>query len=149
QSWGVFAPQPGTQDGWYVIVGKLKDGREVNLFTGGRPLDEVEIYKEPGWEKPAHVSGMYENTRWRKFLINLYIRSRDPRLTDPFLKLRDYFADYLCREWDARHAGGEGLAVIEMYFMAKENPPPDAPPPVPTKDLLIRWDCVRRRPILD
>jgi hypothetical protein len=149
QSWGVFAPQPGTQDGWYVIVGKLKDGREVNLFTGGRPLTEVDINKEPSWDKPAVISAMYVNTRWRKYFTNLYLREKNPQLPDPFLQLRPYFADYLCREWDALHPGNEGLAVIELYFMAKENGPPDAPPTVPKKDLLIRWDCTHRRPTSD
>jgi hypothetical protein len=149
QSWGVFAPKPGTQDGWFVIVGKLKNGREVNLFTGGRPLDGVKIGEETSWDKPALVSAMYVNTRWRKYLINLYIRSKNPQRPDDFAQLRPYFADYLCREWNARHAGHEGLAVLEMYFMAKENVPPDVPPPVPTKDLLLRWDCVHRQPAAD
>jgi hypothetical protein len=146
QSWGVFAPQPGTEDGWFVIVGKLKDGREVNLFTGGRPLDEVKI-EPPSWEKPALVSAMYVNTRWRKYLINLYLRSKDPRFADPYGQLRPYFADYLSREWNAGHSGNEELASLEIYLMAKTNGPPDTPPPVPVKDLLLRWDCVHRKPI--
>lgn len=122
QSWGVFAPQPGTLDGWYVIVGTLKNGRQADLFTGGYPLDDVPIVEAippSSWEKPGLISAEYANSRWRKYLINLY--------GDLHVQLRPYYVDYLCREWDARHPGGEQLALIEMYFMAERTNPPDTP----------------------
>jgi hypothetical protein len=140
QSWGVFAPQPGTLDGWYVIVGTLKNGRQANLFTGGYPLDGVEIVDAippSSWEKPELISAEYANSRWRKYLINLY--------GDLHMQLRPYYVDYLCREWNARHSGGEELALIEMYFMAERTNPPDTPYIPPEKWLLIRFDCTRRK----
>jgi hypothetical protein len=32
QYWGMFAPSPSKEDGWYVIPGELRDGQKVDLM---------------------------------------------------------------------------------------------------------------------
>ncbi|NEP42847.1 MAG: hypothetical protein F6K35_27925 [Okeania sp. SIO2H7] len=55
QRWGMFAPYPSREDGWYVIPGKLKNGKKIDLFKNGQPVI---------WDKPLLVSSTYPNLRW-------------------------------------------------------------------------------------
>ncbi|HXV28005.1 MAG TPA: HTTM domain-containing protein, partial [bacterium] len=114
QGWGMFSP-PMTDDGWYVIPGKLKNGKEIDLFKGGAPLS---------WEKPAVVRTTYKNERWRKYMMNLWYGSNaDYRL---------YYGRYLCRDWNSRHQGDEQLDSFKIYFMREDTlPDKKTAPPVP------------------
>jgi hypothetical protein len=141
QGWGVFAPNPGTYDGWYVIVGTLKNGEKVNLFTGGRPLDEVKIGAPIRWEKPDLVSETYVNSRWRKFFLNMS--------GTRYENLWPYFADYLCREWDARHQGPEELVWVDVFFMEEITLPPGQPYPEAPKRWKIHYPCPSKHQALD
>src|SRR5690606_25905088 len=38
QSWEVFSPHPSSKDGWLMVVATLRDGAQVDLFRGGRPV---------------------------------------------------------------------------------------------------------------
>ncbi|HZT83047.1 MAG TPA: HTTM domain-containing protein [Gemmataceae bacterium] len=134
QKWGMFAPFPSTEDGWYVIEGELEDGRTVDLFRGGGPVR---------WDKPARVAADYPNERWRKYLMNLWLKEHEAH--------RPRFAAYLESKWNASHGVGEQLRAVRIYYMLEmtrpnqppapvekvllwEHPPPDAeamPPPLP------------------
>jgi hypothetical protein len=122
QYWGMFAPFPLKEDGWYVVVGRLKDGREVDLFQDGRPVS---------WDKPARVAGMYKNEHWRKYLMNLYLAD--------YSDYRPPYAAYLCRQWNARHAGDEQVERVAIYFMVEVTLPDGEAPP--EKALLCAHDC--------
>ncbi|HET6347414.1 MAG TPA: HTTM domain-containing protein, partial [Myxococcota bacterium] len=65
QDWGMFAPYPSKEDGWYVLQGKLDDGTVVDVY---RHLEEA-----PSWEKPEVVSDMYSNQRWSKYMMNIWL----------------------------------------------------------------------------
>jgi hypothetical protein len=122
QSWGMFAPHPLDAGGWYVVVGELRNGTEVDLFRDGAPVL---------WGKPLLVSATYRNERWRKYLINLMDAGHAGD--------RPHYARYLWREWDRRHAGDEQLAGVKIYFMLEPTRPNSAPPP-PQRVLL--YECL-------
>jgi predicted DCC family thiol-disulfide oxidoreductase YuxK len=123
QSWDMFAPYPLKEDGWYVIPGKLKNGTEVDLFREGKPVS---------WAKPQLVSATFKNFRWRKYMMNLW---------RPYYKnQRVYYAQYLCRDWNARHQGTSQLAELEIYFML-EITLPDYEYSTPQKILMLKHSC--------
>ena len=82
QSWGMFAPYPLRDDGWFVMPGTLANGREVDLWSPDKPLTD---------DKPD-VAAFYPNERWRKYLFNLWLKQYSAG-RPPFLK-------WLRRRWD-------------------------------------------------
>jgi hypothetical protein len=106
QMWGMFAPYPSKDDGWYVTVGTLADGRQVDLFRDGAAVS---------WDKPELVSATYRNTRWRKYLLNLWQKDHASH--------RSLYASYLCRDWNSRHGDGERVERVEIYYMLKVTQP--------------------------
>ncbi len=111
QSWGMFAPYPVKDDGWFVVEGTLKDGTKVDV----RSLEKVPA----SFEKPELVSRTYPNQRWRKYMMNLWQVS--------FKEHRLHYARYLCRSWNARHANASQLDEFHIYYM-KELTLPDYRP---------------------
>ncbi|MCC6537553.1 MAG: HTTM domain-containing protein [Bryobacterales bacterium] len=118
QRWDMFAPYPLKDDGWYLIPGKLKNGEDVDLATGGGVVFR---------DKPDDVAAHYRTQRWRKYLINLWAAENSG--------YRVHFARYLCRSWNDAHAGGEVLDSLDLVFMREETPPMGHPfrSPVPTR----------------
>lgn len=107
QYWSMFAPYPMKNDGWYVIVGQLKNGKEVDLFLHN---------KKVSWEKPKDVSETYPNQRWRKYMMNLRKKKKkDHRL---------YFGKFVCRDWNRHHRGKEKLETFQIYFMEERTTDP-------------------------
>jgi hypothetical protein len=101
QSWGMFAPRPNRDDGWYVVVGKQKDGNEVDPFRRG-PVS---------WEEPESITALYPDIRWAVYAL---------ALTRPINQAYlPYFADYLGRRWNSGHQGGEAVKSIEVYYMLR------------------------------
>ena len=104
QTWEMFAPFPAKDDGWYVIPGRLKNGRQIDLQRGGQEIN---------WEKPKYIALTIKNHRWRKFF--------------ELLKKRDYlvpgYASYLCRNWNRSHAGNERLEELEIVFLLEWTRP--------------------------
>jgi hypothetical protein len=109
QSWSIFAPNAPRDDGWHVIVGKLKNGTEVDVLRGGGSV---------GWEKPtiAQRNALYQTMQWRTYFINLNRAIGR--------KLYPYYGQYLCREWNARHGEDQQLESLEIFFMSERTVPP-------------------------
>lgn len=103
QYWGMFAPHPIADDGWYVVPGRLRSGRAVDAYRRG-PLS---------WEKPARVSAMYPSERWRKYMMIL--TSRGARRNLPF------FSDYLCRRWNRADRASDPLVNLRVVFMGERT----------------------------
>jgi hypothetical protein len=95
QNWGMFAPYPSKEDGWYVTEGKLGDGRLVDVYA--------QTIGAPSWEKPALVSAMYKNQRWSKYFMNIWLAANS--------EYRLYFGQWLCRAWN----GDEGYGRDRLY----------------------------------
>jgi hypothetical protein len=120
QMWNMYAPFPLKEDGWYVVEGTRVDGTRVDVLHGGGPVR---------WEKPELVSECFPNERWRKYLLNLWYAGNAAH--------RPYYADYLLRDWNDRHAGKERMESLEIYFML-EVTLPDYQVPRPQKVLLCK-----------
>ena len=123
QMWGMFAPKPATDDGWYVIPARLRNGTEVDLFTNGAPVT---------WAKPQDVASTYRNQRWRKYLRNMWEREHATH--------RLYFSQHLCRTWNAEHHSQATLETFQIFYM-KEETLPNGVIAAPEKVLLWNHRC--------
>lgn len=106
QMWSMFAPYPSTSDGWWVIVGTLEDGREIDLFNH---RDIVTF------EKPAYVAAQYPTQRWRKFL-DVVSRHNNPALND---RVAEYFA----RRYNEAHPEGPRVVASEPIYVQERTRP--------------------------
>jgi hypothetical protein len=132
QGWGMFAPKPFTQPGWYVFPGKLKNGKEVDLFLG-----DSTIGKPIRWGKPESlVSHLFPNERWRRYLMNLWARDYSDQ--------RPVYCRFLCREWNRTHTGGEQLSSFKLYYVVEETLP-DYIQANPQPMQMIEWRCDERQ----
>jgi hypothetical protein len=124
QTWNMFAPKPLSDDGWYVISGRLADGSEVDLFQswGG-----IVSYK-----KPECVSCTYSNQRWQKYMMNLK--------NDGFKKYRLYYGKYLCSRWNFGVEETKRLQFIEINYMRERTLPDYKTAPV-EKIMLWQHSC--------
>jgi len=104
QVWNMFAPFPAKDDGWYVIPGKLRNGRVVDLFRGENAVS---------FSKPTYASLEYKNHRWRKYIE--LVRKRE--------LLQPVYARYLCGQWNQRHSGGETLEELEIIYVLEWTQP--------------------------
>ncbi len=112
QYWGMFAPSPSREDGWYVIPGNLRDGQRTDLMSVTR--DDYGLHKV-SWKKPQDVNATFKNEHWRKYMENLYSQQHaDQRL---------YFGQYICRQWNARHKGAEQLETFKITYMLEMTQP--------------------------
>jgi hypothetical protein len=112
QYWGMFAPSPSKEDGWYVIPGELRDGRKVNLMPITR--DDYGMHRV-SYEKPQDIPATYKNEHWRKYLENIYNQDHaDQRL---------YFGQYICRQWNAHHTGADTLETFRIIYMLEMTLP--------------------------
>jgi hypothetical protein len=106
QYWGMFAPSPTKEDGWYVIPGELRGGQEVDLMPITR--DDYGAH-QVSYEKPQDVRATFKNEHWRKYLENIY--------NQDFADQRLYFGQYICRQWNARHTGEQTLETFRIIYM--------------------------------
>ncbi len=121
QRWDMFSPYPMTDDGWYVIEAHQLNGQTLDLMTA-EPVT---------WDKPELVSAMYADTRWRKYMTNLWYRDNaDARL---------YFGKYLTRQWNNAHEGDERIERFTIYYMLEETT--DDGPAKPQKVIVWSHDC--------
>ena len=127
QRWDMFAPNPLTYDGWYVIEGHLRSGRTVNVMHPERPVT---------FEQPESIADQYKNERWRKYLMNLSLNENaDYRL---------YYGRYLCRSWNLQRSMYDPRLLVnfDIYFMAHQNSI-SHPPTGFSKDLLWHHECFK------
>ena len=116
QWWGLFRG-PSRKDGWHVIVGKLRDGTQVNLLNPDRAIS---------WEKPELVIAIHKNHRWNRYFRSLWFKE-------------DY-ARYLCRRWNEMHTGKKQLASLEIYYLRETNYR-NRRVSQPEKELLFSYTC--------
>jgi hypothetical protein len=79
-SWKLFAPDPPTTDGWFVVDADLESGETVDAYP----------HADTGLDRPPDVAATYPNARWRKYLSE--VRGGETE--------RRAFAAYLCRSTD-------------------------------------------------
>ena len=127
QRWDMFAPNPLTYDGWYVIEGKLRDGSSANVLHPEQPVS---------YDKPADIADQYKNERWRKYMMNLS--------QGMYADYRLYYGRYLCRSWNTgRWPSDPGVLVsFDIYFMGRQNSITNPNRPY-SKDLLWHHECFK------
>jgi uncharacterized membrane protein YphA (DoxX/SURF4 family) len=103
QHWGMFAPFPMKHDGWFIISGKLKDGRTIDLRTE-HPVTDV---------KPKLISNTIPNARWSRYLHHVYETDHD--------YWKKYFAHYVYKKWNSSHRGNMQVESVNIYFWDKFN----------------------------
>lgn len=129
QYWGMFAPSPSKEDGWYVVPGTLRGGQQTDLMSVTR--DDYGLH-EVSWEKPQDVTSTYKNEHWRKYLENIWLQQHAGQ--------RLHFGRYICREWNARHGGSEQLRTFRITYMLEQTLP-NYQRPSPQKVVLWEHDC--------
>lgn len=113
QQFGMFAPTPLTEDGWYVISATLDDGRQVDIFKDGPMLTDKTLYPV-SYEKPADVSKGYPDQRWQKYLMNISeAKNSEYRLA---------YGKYLCRTWNKKHTDAETLIKFNIEYIIEKTP---------------------------
>ncbi len=127
QSWGMYAPYPSKDDGWFVIPGTLRGEEQVDLMGVARGDFTL---RQVSWEKPQYVANTYKNEPWRKYFESILSYSDQ----------RPHFGRYICREWNARHTGSEELMTFQIVFML-EKTLPDYQNSTPQKKVLRNHDC--------
>lgn len=123
QNWKMFAPSPIRVYSWYVVVGKLSDGREIDLWTGNIV----------NWEKPKTPIPWQENYRWRTYMK--YLGSDKQR------SLRPYFSNYICRKWNEDDSSGVAVQDLTVYRL-DERISLDGSPQEIQKTMLWQQSCV-------
>jgi hypothetical protein len=116
QFWGLFAPRPFREDGWFVGAGVLKSGATVNLLEPQRPYPP---------ERPLLLSTQFKNQRWRRYFQSMWARD-NPNWATRFLEKR-------AQEW-AQEMGHlhKDDPVVHSYliFVQEYSQPPGAPPTI-------------------
>jgi predicted DCC family thiol-disulfide oxidoreductase YuxK len=97
QAWRMFAPSPPRASEWYVVVGKLRDGSEIDLFTHHRV----------SWDKPENIVPWMKKNGWREYLRHLG--------GERYPALRPYFARYVCYSWNKAHDDGQRVDEVTVY----------------------------------
>jgi hypothetical protein len=117
QDWRLFAVPPA-RSGWITIPGRLRDGREVDLFSAGGPAPSGSPERLAVAEtRPSHPARSFRNDRWRLYLARaVYGTNADRQLL--------LYGRYLCREWNAARDGPEQLETFEIVFHVRPLVPP-------------------------
>lgn len=104
QQWSMFAPYPSRNSGWYVVVGTLNDGTQVDLY---RHVVLGEKLAQVSWERPDPIVRTFHGQRWRKYMMSLRKRAKKDS--------RPLFCKYLARQWK-REFPLRPLEMVELYF---------------------------------
>lgn len=102
QIWNPFSPSPPKASEWYVITGRLKDTRTVDLLRNDY---------NPSFEPTREH---FANYRWRKYFE---IVGKPTNLD----RLRDY-ARYACRAWNRRHKDSEQVIDLSIFWLILDTP---------------------------
>jgi hypothetical protein len=125
QYWGMFAPSVFKDDGWFVMLGKTVNGKQIDLHNPDKPVS---------YDKPAVVAGFFKDDRWRKYHENiLFVNNAHYRL---------YYCAYLTNQWNRRQKDpGKRIPNLQIIYM-KEVTQPDYKPATPVKELLFECNTV-------
>lgn len=101
QGWGVFG-HPPRRDRWFVYQARLKNGKSIDLLSGGSAILE---------QKPALSSRQFSNHRWRKLHLRI--------CSDNCAPYRQPMAEYFVRQWNATHGADEQVVRLDFYTYAQ------------------------------
>jgi hypothetical protein len=117
QNWGMFAPGVFKEDGWLMLEGTTYDNKKINLLSPDLTIN---------YNKPASVTAMFKNDRWRKYTENLILSYNS--------YMRGYFVNYYRRLWNENHPDLK-VKKLELVYMS-EFTLPDYKVEQPKRELL-------------
>lgn len=123
QNWGMFAPYPSHDDGWYAVPAVTKDGRTFDAFTR----------RAVAWEKPAEPRLLFPNERWRKYLTNLWLPKFRPQWRG--------YAEWACRSSKKYDGARNRIESLQVYYMLERTPPPGQTPKVEKVEVFGKYWC--------
>jgi hypothetical protein len=106
QYWGMFAPKPMQDDGWFSLAALLDDGSRVDLLQDGR------IHT---FERPADIVHMHKTARWAKYWMNLWM--------EKYGKYRKYGVAYMRAQYQAKHPDKQ-IRQLSLYYHLNVIPAP-------------------------
>lgn len=123
QGWSMFAPHPQRSDGWWVMEGVLKSGKNWDALNN----------KEVSFKRPDSFYTTYKSDEWRSFLGNVQGSRSDTYLLA--------LGRYLCRNWNAKHTGKETLQKFKLHYMQEWTNGPKEPKSPVNKLTLWNHNC--------
>jgi hypothetical protein len=125
QHWGMFAPAVFKDDGWFLLLGRTVNGKEVDIAHPGEPVS---------YEKPAVMPAFYKNDRWRKFHENMLMAHND--------HFRLYYCAYLTNRWNNQQTSpGNRIPNLKIIYV-KEVSLPDYKVAPPLREVLCECNTV-------
>jgi len=121
QHWCMFAPCPSLEDGWMVLTGDLSDGTQVDIMSKDGSLS---------WDKPALSSATYKDSRWQKYLMNLWQAK--------YTQHRPWFGNYLAEKWNETHGALSQVGAWELFYMKE---PVDIDGKLGAVEKISLWKC--------
>lgn len=110
QYWGMFAPYPLKDSGWYEFGVELWNGQYVYAFVN----DKMEDNWDEKIHRPKSGNKYFVDQRWRKYLVNLWDKKN--------AKFRPALAAYLCRKWNSDFPAPSDKALhVDMEFTLFQN----------------------------
>jgi hypothetical protein len=106
QYWGMFAPKPMQDDGWFSLAALLDDGSRVDLFQDGR---------KHTYERPADVVRMHKTARWAKYWMNLWMEKHG--------RYRKYGVAYMRAQFQSKHPERQ-IKQLSLYYHLDVIPAP-------------------------
>ena len=131
QNWGMFAPYPFRDDGWYVMPAKDRSGNEFDLF-------KQDATASVSWIKPLRASKTFKNYRWRKYMRNIYYAENE--------RHRLYLGKCLCLDWNENHRYEEQLTDFTIYYRLEGTPSDRKQLPTYENRLLWTHQCFDEEP---
>ncbi|MCW3078158.1 MAG: hypothetical protein JWO32_2767 [Bacteroidetes bacterium] len=119
QNWGMFAPGVFKDDGWYILEGVTEKNKTLNLLQEG---------KDVSYLKPASVTSLYKNDRWRKYTENMILSYNT--------FMRGYFCNYYKRVWNENSESK--IRTLRIVYM-NEFTLPDYKYSPASREVL--WEC--------
>jgi len=136
QQWGMFTDIAAT--GWFVIPGDLADGTTIDLLANGGRLPSLEQARARPltYEKPQRIADRLPNIHWQAMFATMMLV---PDEAGPF----QYYARYLCREWNRTHSGGQSLRSLRILHMTRPTQAQPADHPASEYERRVLWthDC--------
>ena len=123
QNWGMFAPFPSHDDGWYVMPALSKDRRTFDAFTR-QPI---------AWEKPAEPRLFFRNERWRKYMTNLWMKQFRPQWKA--------FSEWACRSSKKYDGPRNRIESLQVYYMLERTPLPGEAPKIEKVEVWGEYWC--------
>jgi len=102
QRWRMFANAGTTPQGWHLAVGRLPDGRWVDLVRGTVTTNPT---------RPPHYSTQIRNNAWRIYWSQISRSTGKP--------IRPAFGEYLCRDWNQSVGPGARVDRVEVIWFRK------------------------------